>query len=115
MFYKLMFRYDPPVCNKNCPPVYCMIKGDHVYTLNHDLKVLEQKINEEELDKEFHLKVSSNYRVDERDDIKYFMMEDTNDISKYLNLDDEKIYFIHKDDDLLYLLLSSQKKDIIQE
>ena len=104
MFYKLIFRYDPPVCNKNCSPVYCMIKGDHVYTLNNDLKVLEQKINEEGLDKEFHLKVSSNYRVDERDDIKYYMIENVDDILKYLNIDDEKIYFIHKTDDLMGLL-----------
>ena len=104
MMYKLIFRYDPPTFNRHIPPLYCMITGDHVYTLNHNLKVLEQKINEEGLDKEFYIKVSSNYRVDERDDIKYFMIEDTNDISKYLNLDDDKIYFIHKDDDLLYLL-----------
>ena len=104
MMYKLIFRYDPPTSNRHIPPLYCMITGDHVYTLNHNLKVLEQKINEEGLDKEFYIKVLFNYRVDERDDIKYYMIEDTNDISKYLNLDDEKFYFIHKDDDLLYLL-----------
>ena len=106
MFYKLIFRYDPPVSNRNNSPLYCMIKGDHVYTLNNDLKMLEQKINEEGLDKEFHLKVSSNYRVDERDDITYFMIENVDDILKYLNIEDEKIYFIHKTDDLMYLLFN---------
>jgi len=73
-----------------------MIKGDHVYTLNNDLKVLEQKINEEELDKELHLKVSSNYRVDERDDIQYYMIENVDDTLKYFNTNEEKIYFIQK-------------------
>ena len=56
------------------------------------------------MDKEFHLKVSSNYRIDERDDIKYYMIENVNDILKYLNIEDEKIYFIHKTDDLMGLL-----------
>ena len=96
MFYKLIFRYDPPTYNRHIPPLYCMIKGDHVYTLNNDLKVLEQKINEEGSDKEFHLKVSSNYRIDERDDIQYYMIENVDDILKYLNIEDEVIPYYEK-------------------
>ena len=43
VFYKLIFKYDPPVWNSNNPPMYELADGDHVYTLNHDLKRLEQK------------------------------------------------------------------------
>jgi len=31
---KLIFKYDPAHHNHNNKPMYCMIKGNHVYTLN---------------------------------------------------------------------------------
>ena len=43
VFYKLIFKYDPLVENSNNKPMYVLADGDHVYTLNHDLKRLEQK------------------------------------------------------------------------
>ena len=33
LMYKLIFRYDPPTFNRHIPPLYCMITGDHFYTL----------------------------------------------------------------------------------
>ena len=42
VFYQRIFRYDPPVENSNNKPMYVLADGDHIYTLNHDLKRLEQ-------------------------------------------------------------------------
>ena len=41
-FYRLIFPYNPPVSDHNNKRMYCMIKGNHVYTLNHDLKILRR-------------------------------------------------------------------------
>ena len=38
-----------------------MIKGNHVYTLMHDLKVLNQKLDNDELD--VNVKISSNFHI----------------------------------------------------
>ena len=43
VFYKPIFKYDPLVENSNNKPMYVLADGDHIYTLNHDLKRLEQK------------------------------------------------------------------------
>ena len=48
MFCKLIFRYDPPSFNNHNKVLYCMTKGDHIYTLNYNIKSLEQKQNDED-------------------------------------------------------------------
>jgi hypothetical protein len=56
-----------------------MIKGHHVYTLNHDLKILNQKIDNDELDLKLH--VSSNFHIKEDDScIEYKMINNINDL-----------------------------------
>ena len=39
----LIFKYDPPTRNHNNKTMYCMMTDGHIYTLNHDVKRLEQK------------------------------------------------------------------------
>lgn len=43
LFYKMIFKYEPESFNEHNKPLYCMTDGDHIYTLNHDLKSLQQK------------------------------------------------------------------------
>lgn len=43
--------------------MYCMIKGNHVYTLNHDLKSLNQNIDNDE--NTFTIKTNSDYHINE--------------------------------------------------
>jgi hypothetical protein len=105
MFYKPLFTYDPPNGNRDNKALYCMVKGDHVYTLNHDVKTLQQHINNEK-DQEFIVQASSNYMVKERVDVQHYMIETIDDILKYLSLEDEELFFIHKYDNLMELMFN---------
>ena len=40
---KLIYKYDPPKRNHNIETLYAMVKNNHIYALNHDLKNLQQK------------------------------------------------------------------------
>ena len=41
-YMKLIFKYDPVKRDHNNKALYCMVKEDHVYTLNNNLKELQQ-------------------------------------------------------------------------
>jgi hypothetical protein len=41
-FCKMTFKYDPANRNHHNKPMYCMMTDGHIYTLNHDVKRLEQ-------------------------------------------------------------------------
>ena len=45
-FCKMVFKYDPANRNHHHKPMYCMMTDGHIYTLNHDVKRLEQKQDE---------------------------------------------------------------------
>jgi hypothetical protein len=80
-FYKLIFKYDPCVPNFNNRPMHCLVDGDHVYTLNHDLTSLEHKNttpNDEE--EELKLYVGTDFRVKEREPTKHRMITHVDDI-----------------------------------
>ena len=108
MFYKLIFKYDPPSFNNNNSPLYCMTKGDHIYTLNYNIKSLEQKQNEEQ-ENEYIVKASSDYKVSKDDDeVNYYRMINTADdilkIIKELETDEKQtIYLVHQSDNLINL------------
>ena len=42
-FNKLIYHYDPPVRNHNIKCFYAMVKNKQIYTLNHNIKTLQQK------------------------------------------------------------------------
>ena len=69
MFYKLIYSYDPPIADKNNKALYCMVKGDHVYTLNHDVNALAHK--QQDTDSGYIIQASTNYIVNERIDDTY--------------------------------------------
>ena len=43
----ILYNYDPPCPDCHSKPFCCMIKTNHTYVLNYDLKSLEQKHNDE--------------------------------------------------------------------
>ena len=62
VFYQRIFRYDPPIENSNNKPMYVLADGDHIYTLNHDLKRLEQT-QEDAGDEAYTVRASSDYML----------------------------------------------------
>ena len=81
--YKLIYKYDPKHYDNNNKPMYCLIKGNHVYTLNHDLKTLQQKFKDE--DDLNIINANPNYQINENRTIhKYKMIESIDDILNIL-------------------------------
>jgi len=82
--------------------LYCIVKGNHIYTLNCDIKSLEQH---QDYDPEFIGKASSECMTyEDAEPIQCNMISNVNDILKLLReLGDEKetINLIHQDDDLV--------------
>ena len=117
-FYKLIFKYDPDIRNHHNKPMFCMIKGNHVYTLNHDIKTLQQKY---ENDKLTVVKASPNYKINENKKLHaYKMIESVNDLIEiFKTSEDEKhiINLICKDDkltEILYELIDSGYEPFIK-
>ena len=76
-FYNLVDSYDPPFRNHHNKVLYCLIDGDHIYTLNHDIKRLEQMHGV--TDKHI-VKPSSDFYVSDKDEAPiYYKMIDTID------------------------------------
>ena len=81
-FYKVIFSYDLIVRNPHNNVLYCLADGNHIYTLNHNSKRLQQmKENETDM-----LYVSSDYRThhDDEPDVYHYMIDSVNDIIKIL-------------------------------
>ena len=108
-FSKLVFSYDPPIRNHHNKVLYCLMDYDHIYTLNHDLKRLEQKQDD---DDEFVLYASSDYIVKKEDEedkpIHYRMINNIDDIIRIRRENEytekDLVYLIHREDDLQKLL-----------
>ena len=47
MFYTCIYKYDPPIENNTNKAMYVMTDGDHIYTLDHDISQLRQKMDTE--------------------------------------------------------------------
>ena len=58
--YKLVYKHDPIIRNPHNKVLYCMFKGDHIYTLNYNIKSLEQQHNQDAI----IVKASQHYRID---------------------------------------------------
>ena len=104
---KLIYKYNPEKRNSHNKVFYCQIKGDHIYTLNHDLKTLEQKLD---ADPSYVVKASDNYYLSDSDEIhQYKMIESVDDIvalTKQFIANEEKVMInlVCKNDNLLKLL-----------
>ncbi len=62
MFLEMICRQDPETRNDNNKAMYCMVKGNHVYTLNYNIDSLEKKM---EVNPEVYVKAHSDYHIGE--------------------------------------------------
>ena len=92
----------------------CMIKGNHVYTLMHDLKVLNQKLANDELD--FNVKIHSNFHImEDTGHINFKMIETIDDLVEIVRTTELKekemtiVNAILKGNDLTEFVFETQK------
>ena len=108
-FYKMFFKYDPPVRNHHAKAMYCMMTDNHIYTLNHNVKTLQQLDSD---DSEYNFKTNSTYSTNEEPrNSEAKMINNIDDILTIMrdteipNKDDKKyIKLVHRNDDLIELL-----------
>jgi hypothetical protein len=83
VFGNMICRQDPETRNDNNKAMYCMIKGNHVYTLNHNLNALEQKMD---ANPEFYVQAHSDYYIgEEKQEPKYKMIPQIDDLIALVN------------------------------
>ena len=113
MFYQHIFTYNPPVENFNNKRMYVLADGDHIYTLNHDLKRLEQT-QSEDTDEAYAAQASVDYKLrTDRDIVDYKMIRHIDEILEIIRTtppkdgdDDQQhvTYLVHQDNDIELLL-----------
>ena len=84
----LIFTFDPPKRNHNIKTFYALIKNDHIYTLNKDLKQLKSNLG---IKKECNVNVNAStdfYLNDREEPIKCIMIENLDDILKHTEQDE---------------------------
>ena len=98
----LYYRYDPPKPDTHIKSFYGMIKNDHIYTLNKDLKALKRNLG---IDKEYKLnvKASSDFHINTRDEpIVCRMIDGVNDFLKYTEKNEYTMIYNGNDLSKLY-------------
>ena len=87
-FNKLIYKHEPEHNKRRIKPFYAIVKNSHIYTINNDLKSIEQKQDEEE--KRPLVKASTDYHLNEKEEPPEFkMFRDTHDILKMVSKDKE--------------------------
>ena len=71
VFGKMICSHDPETRNHHNKAMYCMVKGNHVYTLNDNLASLEQKMNAKPA---FYVKAHTDYYIGEEKKEQNFKM-----------------------------------------
>ena len=92
VFKKLIYKYDPPKRNHHIKTLYAMVKNNHIYALNHDLRSIQQK-QEGSMP---IVRASTDYYLNEKEEPpKYRMIRCLNDILK-LKVDekDKEVYLV---------------------
>jgi hypothetical protein len=111
-FYHEIFKYDPPVRNHHNKAMYCMMADDHIYTLNHNVKRLEQK-QDADCEEIKPLTVGNDYMIKEDAEAREAKMIDTIDdilmVAKTIEPPKEKselkiVSLVHRQDNLTTLL-----------
>ena len=100
-FNKLIYQCDPPVRNHNIKCFYAMVENKHIFTLNHNIKTLQQKQSYEKPT----VKASADYYINEREEpLSCKMISSINDIMKIeVPKDVKDIQLVSRDNDLTAL------------
>ena len=90
VFGKMICRHDPETRNPHNKVMYCMVKGNHVYTLNNNLASLEQKMGAKP---EFYVQAHTDYYINEEKKEQNFKMishiDDLIELVKMINTEDK--------------------------
>ena len=82
---RLIYKHDPEKRNHHIKTLYAMVKNNHIYVLNHDLKSIQQgQANKNSL----VVKASTDYYLNEKDEPPNFRM--IKDINKILEIKGEE-------------------------
>lgn len=113
-YMRLLFKYDHDSPSHHHKVLYCMVKGDHVYTLNNNLKELQQKAGEDKM----IVKASDNYFIKEEQPLTVFKMIDGVDdivqIIREYDYEEVEVRLIHRHNnltDLVYSLMNTGIKE----
>ena len=110
---KLIYSFDPPDYHMHTKGFFGLIKNNHVYTINRDLKSIKKTMNAKNKPshcdanintsrEDFKLKISSNYFISDREEPpECHMIETANDLLKYTAKPEYTL--VHKDNDLVKL------------
>ena len=78
----LIFSYDPPKRDHHYKTFYALVKNDHIYTINTDLKKL-RGLMAVEREHDINVKAPSDYHINERDTpVECRMINSIDDINK---------------------------------
>ena len=91
-FSHLVYKYDPPKRNHHIKTLYAMVKNNHIYALNYDLKSVQQN----QSSKSFVVRATTDYYINEKEaPPKYRMIKDIDDILKLkLDKDEKEVYLV---------------------
>ena len=91
-FSHLIYKYDPPNRNHHIKTLYAMVKNNHIYALNHDLKSVQQNQSSTSL----VVRATTDYYLNEKEaPPKYRMIKDIDDILKLkFDKDEQEVYLV---------------------
>ena len=95
---RLIYKHDPEKRNHHIETLYAMVKNNHIYVLNHDLKSIQQgQANKNSLD----VKASTDYYLNEKDEPPEFrMIKNINEILKIKGEENEEINIVLENNNL---------------
>ena len=98
----VIYCYDPPKPNYKIKPFFGLIKNDHIYTMDRDIKTLKANLG---INKEYTLdiKASTDFYINTREEpIECRMIESVNDFLKYTEKDEYTMIYNGNDLSKLY-------------
>ena len=63
-FQKIIYAYTPEINSRHIPAFYAIVKNNHIYSMNHDLKSIKRKLGNEEKEKG-DIQVSQDYYIND--------------------------------------------------
>ena len=97
-----IYCYDPPKTNHHIKSFFGLIKNDHIYTMDRDIKTLKANLG---INKEYTLdvKASTDFHINTRDEpIECRMIESIDDFLKYTEKDEYTMIYNGNDLSKLY-------------
>ena len=107
-FNKLIYQYTPPRQNWHIKPFDAMVKNNHIYVLNHDLKSIQQK---QDVHRIPTVQATTDYYINDKDTPAEFkMIENIDDILKLHNKDEKEMHLVCRKNNLNEIFFDLMKQ-----